>query len=95
MSLPPEALVKDVWFAMWDVQTRARHDKVPGPLRDFGKTASRRFEEWFTHPGDLQTFAGEVLSGLTGLDVHQLPEDTAAACWRLIALLEKTVALPL
>ena len=57
MSLPSEDLVKAVWSAMWEVQSYARRDKVPGPLRDIGKTANRLFEDWLTRRGALQEFA--------------------------------------
>jgi len=32
MDLPSEALVKDFWTAMWELQYAARHDNVPGLL---------------------------------------------------------------
>jgi len=37
MGLPSEALVKDFWAAMWQVQHAARYDNVPDTLRSFGK----------------------------------------------------------
>jgi len=57
MGLPSEALVKDFWTAMWQVQYAARHDNVPGSLRDFGKMANRNYEIWFTHHDVLKAFA--------------------------------------
>jgi hypothetical protein len=80
MELPSEDLVKDVWSQMWEVQTFARQDHIPGPLRDFGKIANRQFETWlwFTRPGALKEFARRVLSGPSDLraTISQLPEAT-------------------
>jgi len=53
MGLPSEALVKDLWTAVWEVQYAARHGSVPGTLRDFGKIANQNFEIWFTRHGGL------------------------------------------
>jgi len=53
MGVPSEALVKDFWTAMWEVQYAAQHDNVPGSLRDFGKIANHSFEIWFTRHGVL------------------------------------------
>ena len=91
MALPNENLVKDVWFAMWEVQTHARREKMPGPCRDLGKLANRCFEVWLMRPGALETFARGVLSGPTDLraTTGQLPAGLADACWRLITLLEQ------
>jgi len=38
MGVPSEALVKDFWAAMWQVQYSARYDNVPGTLRNFKKS---------------------------------------------------------
>jgi len=75
---------------MWEVQYAARHDNVPGTLRDFGKIANRNFEIWFTRHVVLKAFASGVLSGPTDLRIVTvgLPEHTAHACWRLLDLLE-------
>jgi len=76
---------------MWEVQYAARHDNVPGLLRDFGKMANRNFEIiWFTHHDVLKAFASGVLSGPTDLRIAtaELPDHTAQTCWRLLALLE-------
>ena len=62
MALPEESLVKDVWFAMWEVQMHARREKVSGPLRDFGKLANNCFEQWFTKPDALRLYAEKVLA---------------------------------
>ena len=90
MELASEALVKDFWIAMWEVQYAARHDNVPGPLRDFGRMTNHEFEIWFTQPGMLKAFATRVLSGSSDLYVAtaKLPVCTAYACWRLLHLLE-------
>jgi len=90
MALPEESLVKDVWFAMWEVQMHARREKVSGPLRDFGKLANSCFEQWLTRPGALETFTRSVLAGPTDLRVTtgQLPAGLVHACWRFITLLE-------
>ena len=94
MALPSEELVKEVWSAMWAIQQNARHEKVPGPIRDFGDIASRCFECWFTTPGTLNYFACGVLSKPVDLraTTGQLPAGTAEACWRFIALLERVAA---
>ena len=91
MALPDESLVKDVWFAMREVQMHARREKVPGPLRDFGKLANSCFEQWLTSPGALETYARGVLAGPADLHVTtvQLPAGLADACWRFITLLEQ------
>jgi len=90
MALASEDLVKDFWMAMWKVQYAARHDNVPGSLRDFGKMANHNFEIWFTQPGMLKAFASGVLSGPSDLQVAvaELPERTAHACLRLLELFE-------
>ena len=62
MALPEESLVKDGWFAMWEVQMHARREKVSGPLRDFGKLANSCFEQWFTKPDALRLYAEKVLA---------------------------------
>ena len=86
-----ENIAKAVLCAMWEVQTCARRDKVPGPLRDFGKMANCIFETWLAHHSTLQMFASKVLSGSTDLRTvtGQLPRDTAEACWRFVTLLER------
>lgn len=90
MALPSEELVKEVWSAMWAIQHHARHENVPGSIRDFGDMASRCFECWFTIPGTLKSFACGVLSGPTDClaTTGRLPTGTAEACWRFITLLE-------
>jgi len=70
MDLPSEALVKDFWAAMWQVQYAARYDNVPGSLRNFGKIANRNFEIWFTRHGVLKAFASGMLSGPTDLRIE-------------------------
>jgi len=94
MGPPSEDLVKDFWAAMWQVQYAARHDNVPGSLRDFGKIANRNFEIWFTRHGVLKAFGSSVLSSPTDLRIvtAELPEHTALACWRLLDLLEFVMA---
>jgi len=62
MELASEALVKDFWIAVWEVQYATRHDNVPGSLRYFGKMANHNFEIWLTQPGMLKAFASTVLS---------------------------------
>jgi len=98
MALPDESLVKDVWYAMWEVQMHARHEKVPGPCRDFGKLANSCFEHWFTKPDALHLYAEMVLADPfdpqeTTRQLQRLHScyatDTAQACIRLISLLEK------
>jgi len=91
MALPDESLVKDIWSAMWEVQTHARREKVIGPLRDFGKLANNCFEQWFTKPGALRMFAETVLANPyeTTRQLQRLHSDTAQACIRLISLLQK------
>ena len=78
MALASEDLVKDFWMALWEVQYAARHDNVPGSLRDFGKMANHNFEILFTQPGMLKAFASRVLSGPSDLQVvvAELPERT-------------------
>jgi len=90
MGLLSEALVKAFWTAMWEVQHAARHDNVPGSLRDFSKMAKHNFQIWFTHHDVLKAFASGVLSRPTDLRIAtaELPEYTALACWRLLDLLE-------
>ena len=94
MALASEDLVKDFWMALWEVQYAARHDNVPGSLRDFGKMANHNFEIWFTQPGMLKAFASRVLSGpsdprvaAAGL-LRMNCARTAHACLRLLDLLE-------
>ena len=94
MALPDESLVKDVWFAMWEVQMHARREKVPGPCRDFGKLANSFFEHWFAEPDALRLYAEMVLADPFDLQettrkLQRLHLDTAQACIRLISLLEK------
>jgi len=95
MTLPDESLVKDVWFAMWEVQTHARREKVPGPCRNFGKLANSCFEHWLTKPDVLRLYAEKVLAAPfdpreTSQQLQRLLHfDTARACIRLISLLEK------
>ena len=94
MALPDESLVKDVWFAMWEVQTHARREKVPGPCRNFGKLANSCFEYWLTKPDALRLYAEKVLAAPfdpreTTRQLQHLHFDTARACIRLISLLEK------
>ena len=69
MELASEALVKDFWIAIWEVQYAARHDNVPGSLQDFGRMTNHNFEIWFTQPGMLKAFASKVLSGSSDLYV--------------------------
>lgn len=98
MTLPDESLVKDVWSAMWEVQTHARREKVPGPCRNFGKLANSCFEQWLTKPDVLRLYAEKVLADPfdpreTTRQLQHLHScyatDTARACIRLISLLEK------
>ena len=62
MALPDESLVKDVWFAMWEVQAHARREKVLGPCRNLGKLANSCFEQWLTKPDVLRLYAEKVLA---------------------------------
>jgi len=60
----------------------ARREKVPGPLRDFGKLANNCFELWFTKPDAFETYARGVLAGPTDLraTTGQLPAGLVDAC---------------
>ena len=94
MELPDESLVKDVWSAMWEVQTHARREKVPGPCRDFGKLANSCFEQWFAKPDTLRLYDEMVLADPfdpqeSPRQLQRLHLDTTRACIRLISLLEK------
>ena len=88
-----QSLVKDVWFAMWEVQMHARREKVSGRLRDFGKLANSCFEQWFTKPDALRLYAEKVLADPQKIaPLHSCyASDTAHACIRLISLLKKAV----
>jgi len=102
MALPGEDCVKDVWFAMWEVATHARREKVPGPLQALGKLANSCFEIWFTKPDALRLYAEKVLADRSTCRPREAANklasactrdvrswDTAQACIRLISLLEK------
>ena len=54
MALPDESLVKDVWFAMWEVQAHARREKVLGPCRNLSELANSCLEQWLTKPDALR-----------------------------------------
>ena len=76
MALPDESLVKDVWFAMWEVQAHARREKVLGPCRNLGKLANSCFEQWLTKPDVLRLYAEKVLAApLT----HEKPVSNSSA----------------
>ena len=98
MALPDESLVKDVWFAMWEVQAHARREKVLGPCRNLGKLANSCFGQWLAKPDVLRLYAEKVLAD--SFDPREITRqlqrlhscyatDTARACIRLISLLEK------
>ena len=86
MGLPEE-----LYFAMLEVGYCARRHKIPGPLAcTLIDTAQKSLDLWRQDEKAAMRFAAMVLVGPTSLKVSvgQLPEPVAAACWRLIQLLE-------
>lgn len=88
-------LATELWSAMHGVAAAAKRDKVPGGLRDFGKTAVQHIASWHNDERMAIRFATRLFSGPTNLwtTTEQLPEHTASACWRLLSLLEYLVNL--
>jgi hypothetical protein len=92
MSLPEE-----LHFAMLEVGYCARRHEIPGPLaHTMISIAHKSLELWRKDERAAMRFAAMVLAGHTNLRLTtgQLPEPVAAACWRLIELLEYLACLP-
>ena len=82
---------REVYFALREIATSARRDRLPGPLaRSLIDTAYKLLDLCQHDERCAARFAAMVLSGPTNLrhSTGQLPEKTAKACWRLISLLE-------
>jgi hypothetical protein len=86
MGLPEE-----LYMAMLEVGHCARCHKIPGPLaHTMINVAQNSLKLWRRDERAAMQFAAKVLAGPTNLwmATGQIPEPVAAACWRLIWLLE-------
>ena len=82
---------RELYFALREIATSARRDRLPGPLaRSLIDTAYKLLDLCQRDERCAARFAAMVLSGPTNLrhSTGQLPKKTAEACWRLISLLE-------
>ena len=63
-------IADEIWSAMHSVAVSAKHDKITGELRDFGKMANRGLDGWRTY--GMKRLALSVLQGPTQGAVNPL-----------------------
>lgn len=83
-------LAEELYYAMLDVGYTAKRYKIPELPEHMISTARKCLPIWREKEHTLPLFARQVLRIPNNLrtSTAQLPEPVAAACWRLIALLE-------
>jgi hypothetical protein len=83
-----------VWYAAWVVQTHARHENYPYPLRDLDDIVARMMEVWSTRPYAFRQTANDFINGSRKLfdevnKANNRHSETVRAYVRLLLLLNK------